>query len=150
MGERRGRGELQQKKTQSGTHPANEREKERRTKKTKNNDNYNTEDIPEQVGPKLEIGDKKDDAVKVCFAAVAAAMVECDYEEFWIEHLLHTSGSITMFRPSLCWCLSSKLPWPFFNDTQVILSTGVSPWVAFKSMLLKPLPCSNAFFWIEF
>jgi len=39
--------------------------------------------LPEQVGPKLEIGDKKDDAVKACFAAVAAAIVECDYEEFW-------------------------------------------------------------------
>jgi hypothetical protein len=70
--------------------------RERKGKKQTNNNN-NKDDIPEQVGPKLEIGDKKDDAMKACFAAVAAAMVECDYEEFWIEHLLHTSGSIAMF-----------------------------------------------------
>jgi len=111
-----GRGELKQNKTHSDTHPANEREKERRPKKEKknnNNNNNNKDDIPEQVGPKLEIGDKKDDAMKACFAAVAAAIVECDSEEFWIEHLLHTSGSIATFRPPRLLVLEFQTPFAF-------------------------------------
>jgi hypothetical protein len=62
----------------------------------------------------LEIGDKKDDAMKACFAAaVAAAIVECDYEEFWIAHLLHTSGSIATFRPPRLLVLEFQTPFAF-------------------------------------
>jgi hypothetical protein len=93
MGERGGEGRTATKQN-TQRHASSKRERKGK-KQNNNNNNNNKDDIPEQVGPKLEIGDKKDDAVKACFAAVAAAIVECDYEEFWIEHLLHTSGSIT-------------------------------------------------------
>jgi hypothetical protein len=111
-------------------HASSKRERGRKEghKNKNNNNNKKEDDIPEQVGPKLEIGDKKDDAMKACFAAVAAAIVECDSEEFWIAHLLHTSGSITMFFRPRAPFAGARVPNSlrlFLTIPQVILSTGV-------------------------
>ncbi len=47
-------------------HASSKRERKGNKAKTreKNNNKNNKDDIPEQVGPKLEIGDKNDDAMK--------------------------------------------------------------------------------------